>query len=315
MDWHHYSLDQVDTWADRIVEAAWEHGFEWVEFVHGAPDIGTRGSFGRRSEEPAEPARDPAGARDHQGAAAPPPVRQPLAPLGARACAQGMHRVEEGHMLIALRENPTAGEAREVAADPAACARVGAVAFRSRAALHRDLRARLPARDDVDQRAVRTNGNAPRAQRAARVVLGPEHPSTPSARLPYVLEWHRRYEALGLRVIGVHSPSSTSVTIPPRSRRPCSGSRSRSPSPAIRTTRSGVCTGTRCGPRSTCGTAAACCATTTSPRALYDETEERDPRGAARDRRPGRHAGDRWRRCGQPMRPVHSSSRPRRTPT
>jgi Thioredoxin like C-terminal domain/AhpC/TSA family len=24
--------------------------------------------------------------------------------------------------------------------------------------------------------------------------------------LPYVLEWHRRYEALGLRVIGVHSP-------------------------------------------------------------------------------------------------------------
>ena len=78
MDWHGYSLDQVDTWADRIVEAAWSNGFEYVEFVHGAPDIGTRGSLGLERE----PARGP---RDDQGPPAQAPLRQPLAPLGARA--------------------------------------------------------------------------------------------------------------------------------------------------------------------------------------------------------------------------------------
>ncbi len=98
MDWHHYSLDQVDTWADRIVEAAWEHGFGYVEFVHGAPDIGTRGSFGRVGQ--------PAGGRGT--------IKELLRKRlfgnrwhrWARERRDGMHRVEEGHMLIALRENP-----------------------------------------------------------------------------------------------------------------------------------------------------------------------------------------------------------------
>jgi hypothetical protein len=98
MDWHHYSLDQVDTWADRIVEAAWEHGFGYVEFVHGAPDIGTRGSFGRDDGQ--------AGGRGT--------IKQLLRKRlfgnrwhrWAREMRAGMHSVEEGHMLIALRENP-----------------------------------------------------------------------------------------------------------------------------------------------------------------------------------------------------------------
>lgn len=110
MDWHHYSLDQVDTWADRIVEAAWTHGYEWVEFVHGAPDIGTRGSFGRRSEG--------AGGAGEGGATPRVAGRGTIKELlrrrlfgnrwhrWARDMRQGMHRVEEGNMVIALRENP-----------------------------------------------------------------------------------------------------------------------------------------------------------------------------------------------------------------
>jgi hypothetical protein len=97
MDWHNYSLDQVDTWADRIVESAWAHGYEWVEFVHGAPDIATRGSFGRTGN---------VGGRGT--------IKQLLRKRlfgnrwhrWAREMRQGMHRVEEGHMVIALRENP-----------------------------------------------------------------------------------------------------------------------------------------------------------------------------------------------------------------
>jgi len=98
MDWHHYSLDQVDTWADRIVEAAFEHGFEYVEFVHGAPDVATRGSFGRMENVP-----------DGRGT-----IKQLLRKrlFGNRwhrwalEMRDGRHRVEEGQMLIALRENP-----------------------------------------------------------------------------------------------------------------------------------------------------------------------------------------------------------------
>ena len=97
MDWHHYSLDQVDTWADRIVEAAWEHGYAYVEFVHGAPDIGTRGSFGRRDDVAGRGTikellrKRYFGNRWHRW---------------ARDRSEGMHRVEEGHMVIALRDNP-----------------------------------------------------------------------------------------------------------------------------------------------------------------------------------------------------------------
>jgi hypothetical protein len=98
VDWHHYSLDQVDTWADRVVEAAWAHGYEWVEFVHGAPDVGTRGTLGW----------------DGRAAAGRGTIKELLRRRlfgnrwhrWARGRREGMHRLEEGSMTIALRENP-----------------------------------------------------------------------------------------------------------------------------------------------------------------------------------------------------------------
>jgi hypothetical protein len=98
MDWHGYGLDQVETWADRIVEAAWSNGFEWVEFVHGAPDLATRGSLGWKG-----------GSLEGRGT-----IKQLLRKRlfgnrwhrWARERREGMHRVEDGRMLIALRENP-----------------------------------------------------------------------------------------------------------------------------------------------------------------------------------------------------------------
>jgi hypothetical protein len=98
MDWHGYGLDQVETWADRIVEAAWSNGFEYVEFVHGAPDISARGSLGRKGES-----------RAGRGT-----IKQLLRGRlfgnrwhrWAHERREGMHRVEDGRMLVALRENP-----------------------------------------------------------------------------------------------------------------------------------------------------------------------------------------------------------------
>jgi hypothetical protein len=98
MDWHGYGLDQVETWADRIVEAAWSNGFEHVEFVHGSPAFGTRGSFGRTGG--AGPGRGTIkellrrrlfGNRWHRW---------------AHDRSAGLHEVDEGRMLISLRENP-----------------------------------------------------------------------------------------------------------------------------------------------------------------------------------------------------------------
>lgn len=98
MDWHGYGLDQVETWADRIVEAAYRNGFEYVEFVHGAPDIGTRGSLGwqggttrGRGTIKELLRRRLFGNRWHRW---------------ARERRAGLHRVEDGRMLIALRDNP-----------------------------------------------------------------------------------------------------------------------------------------------------------------------------------------------------------------
>jgi hypothetical protein len=98
VDWHRYSLDQVETWADRVVQAAWEHGFDHVEFIHGAAEIGARGSFGEL------------GKADGRGT-----IKQLLRRRlfgnrwhrWAREQREGMHRVEEGRMVIALRENPS----------------------------------------------------------------------------------------------------------------------------------------------------------------------------------------------------------------
>jgi hypothetical protein len=98
MDWHGYGLDQVETWADRIVEAAYKNGFEHVEFVHGSPGIGTRGSLGWKGGNPQGRGtikdllrRRLYGNRWHRW---------------AHPRLDGLHRVEEGRMLIALRENP-----------------------------------------------------------------------------------------------------------------------------------------------------------------------------------------------------------------
>jgi hypothetical protein len=102
MDWHGYGLDQVETWADRIVEAAYGNGFEYVEFVHGAPDIGARGSLGWKGTNPRGRGtikdmlrRRLFGNRWHRW---------------ARERRDGLHRIEDGRMLIALRSNPRARE-------------------------------------------------------------------------------------------------------------------------------------------------------------------------------------------------------------
>ena len=75
VDWHGYALDQVDTWADRVVQAAWEHGLRYVEFVHGAADVG-----GARHDRPRQPGGR--GARTREGPAAQAPLPRPVAPLG-----------------------------------------------------------------------------------------------------------------------------------------------------------------------------------------------------------------------------------------
>jgi hypothetical protein len=98
MDWHQYSVDQVETWADRIVQAAWEHGYSQVEFVHGAADVNTRGSLGWGGAEAAGRGtikqilrKRLYGNRWHRW---------------AHERRDGLHRIHEGSMLIALRENP-----------------------------------------------------------------------------------------------------------------------------------------------------------------------------------------------------------------
>jgi hypothetical protein len=98
MDWHQYSIDQVETWADRIVQAAWEHGFTHVEFVHGAADVNTRGSLGWAGSE----------------AVGRGTIKQVLRKRlygnrwhrWAYERRDGLHRIHEGSMLIALRDNP-----------------------------------------------------------------------------------------------------------------------------------------------------------------------------------------------------------------
>jgi len=98
MDWHGYGLDQVETWADRVVEAAWNHGFLYVEFVHGAPDVGTRGSLGWQ------------GARPEGRGTIKDLLRRRLYTnrwhRWAHERRDGLHRTEDGRMVIALRENP-----------------------------------------------------------------------------------------------------------------------------------------------------------------------------------------------------------------
>lgn len=98
VDWHGYATDQVETWADRIVQAAWEHGFRHVEFVHGAADVAARGTIGH--DDPSVPGRGRI-----KGI-----LRRRLYRNQWRRWAEpvrnGNHQIEEGRMLIVLLENP-----------------------------------------------------------------------------------------------------------------------------------------------------------------------------------------------------------------
>jgi hypothetical protein len=98
VDWHGYGLDQVETWADRVVEAAWANGYRCVEFVHGSPDLAARGSLGWQGSP-----------LEGRGT-----IKQLLRKRlfgnrwhrWAHERRKGLHRVEDGRMLIAVRENP-----------------------------------------------------------------------------------------------------------------------------------------------------------------------------------------------------------------
>jgi hypothetical protein len=98
VDWHGYALDQVETWADRVVEAAWEHGLRYVEFVHGAADVAARGTIGH--DNPA------VGGRGRVKVM----LRKRLYRGQWRHWAEpvrgGHHVIDEGRMRVALLDNP-----------------------------------------------------------------------------------------------------------------------------------------------------------------------------------------------------------------
>ena len=98
VDWHSYAPDQVETWADRVVEAAWRHGFSRVEFVHGSFDVAARGTPGYDGGRVSGRGRikDILRRRLYRGQWRrwAPQVRE------------GEHEIGEGRMVIALRHNP-----------------------------------------------------------------------------------------------------------------------------------------------------------------------------------------------------------------
>ena len=99
VDWHQYTPDQVATWADRVIEAAFAHGFRHVEFVHGATDVVARGTPGYEGSRVQGRGRikDILRTRLYRGA-----WRR-----WVRDRRDGLHEISEGRMLIALRENPS----------------------------------------------------------------------------------------------------------------------------------------------------------------------------------------------------------------
>lgn len=98
MDWHQYAPDQVETWSDLVIEAAFAHGFHYVEFVHGAADVAARGTPGY--------AGDPV---DGRGV-----IKEILRRRYHRGAwrrwvtdrREGLNRLSEGSMTLALRDNP-----------------------------------------------------------------------------------------------------------------------------------------------------------------------------------------------------------------
>ncbi len=107
VDWHGYAIDQVETWADRIVRAAYEHGFERVEFVHGAPDLASRGTLGWEGDPRR---RDPRGETGGGRGTIKDILRKRL--YGRRWSRwvsdprDGTNAVEEGSMTLVLKVNP-----------------------------------------------------------------------------------------------------------------------------------------------------------------------------------------------------------------
>jgi hypothetical protein len=99
VDWHRYTPDQVATWADQIVKAAFEHGFRQVEFVHGAADVTARGTPGYE------------GGRVQGRGQIKDILRRRLYRGHWRRWAlevrDGEHEISEGRMVIALRDNST----------------------------------------------------------------------------------------------------------------------------------------------------------------------------------------------------------------
>lgn len=99
VDWHGYAPDQAATWADRIVESAYAHGFRYVEFVHGAADVVARGT----------PGYEGSGVQGRGQIKA--LLRRRLYRGQWRRWAlevrEGKHDISETTMLIALKDNPT----------------------------------------------------------------------------------------------------------------------------------------------------------------------------------------------------------------
>jgi hypothetical protein len=99
VDWHQYAPDQVETWSDLVIEAAFAHGFRYVEFVHGASDVMARGTPGYQGDfvEGRGRIKEILRRRLYRGR-----WRHWVADRR-----EGLHDVTEGRMLVALRENPT----------------------------------------------------------------------------------------------------------------------------------------------------------------------------------------------------------------
>ena len=98
VDWHQYAPDQVETWSDLVIEAAFAHGYRYVEFVHGAADVAARGTPGYAGErvEGRGAIKEILRGRYHRGA-----WRRWVTDRR-----EGLNRLSEGSMTLALRDNP-----------------------------------------------------------------------------------------------------------------------------------------------------------------------------------------------------------------
>jgi hypothetical protein len=98
VDWHQYAPDQVETWSDKVIEAAYAHGYRFVEFVHGASDVLARGTPGYEGDrvEGRGRIKEILRRRYYRGA-----WRQWVTDRR-----DGLNDVSEARMLLALKENP-----------------------------------------------------------------------------------------------------------------------------------------------------------------------------------------------------------------